>query len=107
MTLRSRQIVRLGILFLVVRVLADIATPHAPGAFRLDPRDSVEAAGAPHQAIAVAIPAQPSRTLGDAVTRHGAQPRLESRSTVHVRTFFPRILHPSESTGSPPASDDD
>ena len=52
MRLFSRQVVRFGILLLAVRVVMDMAMPHSPGAFRLDPLTSVQAAGAPHQAIA-------------------------------------------------------
>ena len=98
---------RLGILLLVVRVLADIATPHAPGAFLLDPYASVEAAGSAHHSIAVAVPGPPSRLMGaSAVLRRAAEPRVKPRPTAPPRTFFARVLHPSESTTSLPASDD-
>ncbi|MGH2607897.1 MAG: hypothetical protein ACRDHF_02305 [Tepidiformaceae bacterium] len=76
MRLFSRQVVRFGILLLAVRVVMDMATPHSPGAFRLDPLTSVQAAGAPLQAIAVAVPAQPSRSLGRAITGHIAHQRF-------------------------------
>jgi hypothetical protein len=107
MKLLLRQTVRLGILLLVVRVLVDMATPHSPGAFRLDPSTSVEVARASHPASAAAVLAQPSRTQGRAVTGPIAQQSAELRSARPARAFFPRIIHLSESTGSPPASDDD
>ncbi|MGH7311331.1 MAG: hypothetical protein ACREK6_21825 [Candidatus Rokuibacteriota bacterium] len=100
-------LLKLGILLLVVRVLVDMATPHAPGAFRLDPSTSIEADRAPHAASVVAVVARPSRAQGHAVTRHVARQSAASPLAPAVRALFPGIVHVSESPGSPPASDDD
>ena len=109
MTSAARYFVRLGVLLLVVRVLTDIATPHAPGAYRVAPGASVEATRAPYQtmAVAVPVPAPPSRLEGLVGTRRMAEPRVETRSAPSARIFLPRVFHPSESAGSRPAPDDD
>jgi hypothetical protein len=106
MTLRSRTFVRFGLLFLVARLVADIATPLSPGAFRLGPGASVQAARPPQHAMALVVPAAPSRGP-EAPERHVAPPRQRPRPVASIRTVVPRVLPTSESIGSPPATDDD
>lgn len=101
-----RHLVRLGILFLVVRILADMATPLLPGAFRLDPTTSVQVAEAAPPTVVATVPPGPSGFPGRVGIVHMPQQRRESRPAPHAYTFRPRIVHLSES-GSSPASDDD
>jgi hypothetical protein len=99
---------RLAILLLAVRVVVDMATPESPGAFRLDPDTSVKVAAAPIHTIVGAGASQPLPTFARATTgRLGGPQRSASRLTSPARTFLPLTLHLAESTGAPPAADDD
>lgn len=101
-----RRLVRLGVLILVVRVLADLATPFLPGAFWFDPTASVQAAEATRPTMAVAVAPAPSAPARRTAVIRVPQERRDSRPVAHVPTFRPRIPYLEEST-SPPASDDD
>jgi hypothetical protein len=110
--LSSRRAVQLGVLFLAVRVLVDFATPLLPGAFRLDPKESVEVAAASYQvAVGAAIVPPPtiarrapstSRASSGSAVRQSA-PRVARQ----LGTPIPRITHLMEPTASSPSPDDD
>jgi hypothetical protein len=106
MSLLLRSIVRLGILLLVVRVLVDMATPNWPGAFRLDPSTSIDAARASDPAGGSAMLAPPGRMPGRPVVEPIARPRPELPWAPPARAVSP-VVYLSESTGSPSPSDDD
>lgn len=111
MRLSLRLAVQVGVLFLVVRVLVDLATPLLPGAFRLDPNESVVVAGTSYQLGVNATTVQPSP-----IARHAActspgssgsvQPS-EPRVARHLCTSFPRLTYLTEPTASTSSPDDD
>ena len=101
-----RRLVRLGVLLLVVRVLADLATPFLPGAFCFDPTVSVQAAEATRPTMAVVVALEPAAPARRTTVVHVPQDRRESRPVPHVRTFRSPILY-LQDPGSSPAPDDD
>lgn len=99
-----RPLVRLGILFLVVRIVADIATPFSPGAFGLDPSSVLAAEVKPDDTAAPSPAVLPGRPQwADDV--HVAPQRRAPRPSPRVRLFLPCIVHLSDS-GSPPVPED-
>jgi hypothetical protein len=102
---RCRHLLQIGILLLIVRVVADIATPLLPGAFCLDPTTSVQAAETVRQ-VAAAVPVVQSGPPGQRVSIQAVQPRRTPPLPPHVPGFFLRIAHLSEFS-SPSTSDDD
>jgi hypothetical protein len=101
------------VLLLVVRVLVDLATPLLPGAFQLDPNESIEVAVASHQATASAATVQPPVIPRRAVSpslvsaRSAAVPSSEPRVARDPDTTIPRISYLTEPKTSSPSPDDD
>jgi hypothetical protein len=112
MKLSSRRAVQLGVLVLVARVLVDFATPVLPGAFQLDPRESVEVAAASYQLALGAVVVQPStiarRAPSASSGSSGSTARQpQSRGPLQLGTTIPRITYLTEPTASSPSPDDD
>jgi hypothetical protein len=112
MKLSLRPAVQLGVLFLVVRLLVDLATPLLPGAFRLDPNESVVVAGTSYQvggnAATVQLPpiARHVACASAGSTRSAVQ-SSEPRSACPLCTSFPRITYLTEPPASTSSPDDD
>jgi hypothetical protein len=108
----GRQALRLAVLFLVVRVLVDLATPLLPGAFRLDPNESIEVAAASYQATSSAAMVQPPMIARRAVSpslvasRSAAVPPSEPRVARDPGTTIRRISYLTEPRTSSPSPDD-
>src|SRR2546428_13064753 len=109
MRLFLRSSVQLGVLFLVLRLLVDLATPQLPGAFQLDPNDSVVVAGTSYQIGVNAATVQPpliarhSACAAPGESRSAVKPS-EPRGARHLSTPVPRITYlpkPHPSTPSP------
>ena len=108
----SRDIIRCAVLLLVACLVVDMATPLLPGAFRLDPSESIEAtAGRTLTAGVVAS----DRLLvrfdpGLLAEHHGLQARRATGYSPHPREvslFRPRLLRAFAPNESANASDDD
>lgn len=104
--------VRLGVLLLVVRLLVDLATPLLPGAFQLDPNESVVVAGGLYHSGVSSATVQPPLIARHAAGASLAASRvpvkpLELRVGHHPSTPVPRITYLREPTTSTPSSDDD
>lgn len=103
---RSLALVRYLVLVVAICLAVDTATPLLPGAFRVDPCESVEAGGRPNvPTIVVAVvtrspePVPAARHPAPSVLRTAAPPRLAPR-------FVP-ILHPPDLDPSSRGTDDD
>lgn len=112
MRLPLRPAVHVSVLFLVVRLLVDLATPLLPGAFSLNPNESVVAARASHHlAVIVAAVQSPVIARHTACTSPGssrwAVPPSEPRVARHLCTSIPRITYLTEPTAPTPSPDDD
>ena len=103
---RSRVLVRYIVLILASYLTIDTATPLLPGAFRFDPRESVDAGGRPNAPTivltAVAWSSEPGPVGSDRVPR-----TVGSVSRRRVTPRFLLILHPADPGRSSPAPDDD
>jgi hypothetical protein len=107
-----RRVVQVGVLFLAVRVLVDLATPLLPGAFGIDASVSVAAATTSQHAAS-----NPPATVPPSMGRSaGVQSRSAAESTRRRRD--PEIARPllaptaritclAERVASSPLSDDD
>ena len=102
----GRRLVRLGILLLAVRVLADLATPFLPGAFCFDPTASVQAAEATRPTMAIVVTLEPAAPARRTTAVHVPQDRRESRPVPHVRPFRSPILYLQDPSSSPAPDDD-
>ena len=112
MGVSCRPAVQLAVLFLAVRVFVDLATPLLPGAFRLDPNESVVVVGASHKTAVNAATFQPPPITRQAActflgsSRSPVQPS-QPGLTRHPCTFNPRTTYLAEQTASTPSPDDD
>jgi hypothetical protein len=103
---------RLGIILIVTCLLADMATPLCPGAFRLDPAESIDGLGSRMNA------SLPSHTNASSVPGHEAAEAEWSRSQgptrrdlaarLPIRRALPRAALASAhlDLGSPRSSED-
>jgi hypothetical protein len=112
MKLSRRPAVQLGVLFIVVRVLVDLAMPLLPGAFQLDPNESVIAVGASYRMAVNPAPVQPPPIARHAAcasqgSSRSAVQRSEPRLARHLCTSIPRITYLAEPTASTPSPNDD
>lgn len=112
MTLSSRRALHFATIFLVVRILVDLATPLLPGAFRLNPDQSIEAVTASHQIVGsglnVRAPTIAHRTQLKSPASPGAMVRQpEPHGVRQIRTPVPHITYFTEPTASSLSSDDD
>jgi hypothetical protein len=109
----GRQALRVAVLFLVVRVLVDLATPLLPGAFRLDPNESIEVAAASYQATSsaamVQLPMIARRAVSSSLvaSRSTAVPSSEPRVARDPGTTISRISYLTEPRTSSPSPDGD
>ena len=106
-----RHALQLGVLLLVVRLFVDLATPLLPGAYHLDPNESVVVAGASYQAGLNATVQPP---LAARQSPSPSQPQSETvvaptltEGARRLRTPVPRLTYAPERTASTPSSDDD
>ena len=111
-TLSSHLVLRVAVIFLVVRVLVDLATPLLPGAFRLNPNESVEAAAGSHQLVVSFVNVQPppsaQRTAPESRASCGpAVRRPEPRVGRQLRGPIPRVTYFTEPASSSSTPDDD
>ena len=112
MRLSWRPAVQFGVLFLVVRLLVDLSTPLLPGAFRLDPNESIVVAGASYHTAVNAATVQPPPIARHAActspgsSRSAVQPS-QTRIANHLCTSLPRTTYLTELTASTPSPDDD
>jgi hypothetical protein len=109
---RSRDTDRVAVLLLVVCLIADMAPPLMPGAFRFDPSESIEAVAVRSaQTVTVAsveLP-RPSDT-GLAVRYQAPRARSSTKFSTHrlqLPLSVPLLLRASETNGSSDAPDDD
>lgn len=112
MKLSLHRTVQVAVLFLVVRVLVDLATPLLPGAFRLNPNDSVEAAATSHHgAVSPATVQPPTSTRATpsklAASAESAVRQPEPPIGRQLRAPIPRVTYFTEPAASSSTPDDD
>jgi hypothetical protein len=99
-------VVRCAVLLVAVYLAVDVATPLLPGAFRFDPRQSVEAAGRTGLPVVTPAPAVRSDRRPPAREDDPHPPALRSGLAPAV-LLLPRVVHPFDRESSSSPSDDD
>ena len=104
----SRPIIRCAVFLVVACLVADMAMPFFPGAFRLDPNESIEATASRTATSGVAAPAQlfvrcDPRVLAIHGARCNRGAKGFSRGWPQLRLYSPlplRAFPPNESANS-------
>lgn len=101
----TRGLVRCAVLLLALYLAVDVATPLLPGAFRFDPRQSVDAAGRVGLPVVTPAPAARSERLLVAPADGPRRPNL--RSISQAVPVFAHVVHPPDAGSSSSPSEDD
>lgn len=96
---------RCAVLLVAVYLTVDVATPLLPGAFRFDPRESVDATG--RAGLPAVTPAPATRAERVLVEPEGGLRPPSLRSVGPAVARFARVLHPPDTESSSGPSDDD
>ena len=103
---------RLGIILIVACLIADMATPLCPGAFRLDPAESIDGLGSRMNAALpphTSAPSVPGHEAADAEwSRSQSARRRDLAARLPIRRALPRAALASAhlDLGSPRRSED-